>query len=127
MARANSILRKSIPEWRVHGNYFPLEESGLTLQDIAYFNLVRCRTLNNSRPRVGVVRNCLGHFERWLMLLQPKVLIFIGKWAHDRAGRVASARGVPIGCINRDRSLNASERAANRDQVASLVRKVPSA
>jgi hypothetical protein len=39
------VMEDFVPSWPVHGNYFPLRECGLTLQDIAYCNTVRCRTV----------------------------------------------------------------------------------
>jgi uracil-DNA glycosylase len=81
----NSVLQQFIPQWPV-GNYFPLEESSLTLEDIAYFNLVRCRTRGDAKPGINTVTNCLrAHFGRWLDQLSPRVVVFIGKWTADRA------------------------------------------
>jgi len=75
----DSVLSRFVPEWPVHGNYFPLEECGLTLDEIAYFNVVRCRTHRNSVPGRHAVNNCMHHFKRWVEILQPNVVVFIGK------------------------------------------------
>lgn len=122
MSRLNTVLLDFIPDWPIHGNYFPLRECGLDLQDIAYFNIVRCRTQGNSVPGAPVVRNCLGHFDRWMALLRPKVLVFIGKWAHEKASHVAAARGIPTTYMNRERSLSSDGRAENRAQVIAFIR-----
>lgn len=122
MADLSLILLEFIPDWPVHGSYFPLAECGLGLEDIAYFNVVRCRTIGNSAPGVGVVRNCLPHFDRWLAQLNPRVLVFVGKWAHDQAAHLARARGIPFGFMNRERSLSTAERIANREAIVQLVR-----
>ena len=42
----SSVLESFVPRWPVHGSYFPLQECGLTLQDIAHCNIVRCRTVS---------------------------------------------------------------------------------
>jgi len=72
------ILLNSVSSWKVQ-EYFPLNESGLSLQDIAYFNVVRCRTQSNSAPGKNVVGNCLLHFENWISFFSPAVVVFIGK------------------------------------------------
>ena len=122
MEALNRILLEFIPAWPVHGSYFPLEECGLQLDEIAYFNVVRCRTLGNSAPGTGLVSNCLGHFDRWLELLAPRIVVFIGKWAHDRASHLAERRGIPVAFMNRERSLSQEERYANRKSVVEAVR-----
>jgi hypothetical protein len=122
MTSLNKVLLDFVPDWPVHGNYFPLQECGLRLEDIAYFNVVRCRTQANTPPGSGVVRNCLDHFDRWLALLRPRVLVFIGKWAFDQAGHLAARRGIPAGFMNRERSLSTAKRVENREEVVALVR-----
>lgn len=123
MDELGRVLLEFVPDWPVSGNYFPLAECGLHLNDIAYFNVVRCRTVNNSVPSANLVRNCLEHFDRWLDLLQPRVVVFIGKWAHDIAAEKAIRRGIPVTFMNRMRSLSAGERNANRQSVVDLVRR----
>ena len=55
-----AVAEHFIPEWPIHGRYFPLTESGLSLSQIAYCNIVRCRTRGNATPRAAVARRCLG-------------------------------------------------------------------
>jgi hypothetical protein len=54
----HSILRDFIPRWPVHGSYFPLTECGLDLDEIAYCDLVRCRTVSNRTPPAQVATAC---------------------------------------------------------------------
>lgn len=122
MRDLNQVLLNFVPEWPVHGSYFPLSECGLTLNDIAYFNVVRCRTQGNSAPGKHVIDNCLSHFRNWVETLQPHVVIFIGKWAFDKAGHIPSQLGIPCDFMNRERSLSNAARADNRNRVVSLVR-----
>lgn len=118
-----AVLRVFIPQWPVHGTYFPLAESGLTLEDIAYCNIVRCRTLADRPPGTKLVANCLSqHFAHWLALLQPRAVVFIGKWAAERGGPVVEAAGIPYKFMNRQRSLSSVERAENRNSVVNFVR-----
>lgn len=119
----HKVLQDFIPQWPVHGNYFPLAESGLSLQDIAYFNVVRCRTRGDAKPGVNTVNSCLdNHFGRWLDSLAPRVVVFIGKWAADHASDEVGRRGIPFGFMNRQRSLSSLERDQNRRAVVQLVR-----
>jgi hypothetical protein len=117
--RLYRVLLQFVPEWPVQRNYFPLTESGLGLEDIAYCNVVRCRTVENAAPANALVQNCLRHFDEFVEVVQPKVVVFIGKWAHDRA---ADRLGdIPYAFMNRMRSLSSIERQQNREEVVSLV------
>ena len=116
MSKLTQVLHTFVPKWPIHGNYFPLKECGLELDDIAYFNVVRCRTEENSSPGKGVIGNCLKHFDAWVDLLHRKVLIFLGKWAFKAAGHIPVQRGIRYAFINRDRSLNKKE----RDQIEAV-------
>jgi len=116
-----AILRDFMPLWRILDS-FPLIECGLTLDDIAYCNIVRCRTTDDRAPRRGVSNNCAAlHFDRWLGLLQPKVVVFLGWWPYERGSAFVHARGIAQDYINRSRSLSANDRAKNRERVAKLV------
>lgn len=118
----HSVLQAFIPKWPVHGNYFPLAECGLSLKDIAYFNVVRCRTTSDAKPGISTVDSCLhSHFGRWLDLLAPRVVVFIGKWAADRGSHEVERRGIPFAYMNRQRSLSSLQRTENRKSVIQIV------
>jgi uracil-DNA glycosylase len=118
-----AVLASFIPQWPVHGNYFPLRECGLTLNDIAYCNAVRCRTRDDRAPNKLLTSTCISHhFIRWLELLQPRVVVFIGKWAAQQGGAYVAAAGIPYAYMNRQRSLSSNERTENRESVVQLVR-----
>jgi hypothetical protein len=116
------LLDVFIPKWPVHGNYFPLAECALSLEDIAYFNAVRCRTLGNAPPAPKLAENCKPHLARWLELLAPQVVVFIGKWAAEQGGDQVRRCGIPFAYMNRQRSLSTAGRAENRNEVIALVR-----
>jgi hypothetical protein len=121
-ARLLQVAADFIPYWPLHQRHFPLKECGLSLNQIAYMNIVRCRTTDNRAPTQPLVRTCLRlHFERWLDFLSPRVVVFLGKWAFDRGRAVVERRGIPTDFVNRNRSLNRLERSENRERVASLV------
>ena len=124
MKALERVLSRFVPEWPVYRNYFPLSECGLTLSDTAYLNVVRCRTQGNSVPGRFVINNCLHHFRHWIEVLQPNVVVFIGKWAFDKAGHIPNQLGIPCDFMNRERSLSSTERIENRNRVVAMVRNV---
>jgi len=118
-----NVMDAFVPSWPVHGRYFPLAECGLTLQDIAYCNAVRCRTVSNTTPSNRLATNCVtAHFQHWLILLEPCVVVFIGKWAHDQCRAITESMGIPSAYMNRQRSLSGAERIQNREEVVRVVR-----
>jgi len=122
--KLHQVLQQFVPEWPVQRNYFPLEESRLGLEDIAYCNVVRCRTEGNATPSNSLVENCFEHFDSFVRTIEPKVVVFIGKWAFERAAHRLG--GIPCAFMNRLRSLSAVERRENRNTVAELVRSMAS-
>jgi uracil-DNA glycosylase len=129
-----TVARGFMPSWRVHQDYFPLRECGLTLDQLAYTNIVRCRTarfnlktqkLEDTPPNRRVAAQCASlHFTHWVDLLKPRVIIFLGKYAHDYGASVAMEREIPCGFLNRERSRSPTLRNADRERVAALVRKI---
>ena len=121
----DSLLEAFIPRWPVHGSYFPLAECGLSLRDIAYCNIVRCRTTDDKSPGRATIANCTStHFARCLAFLEPRVVVFIGKWAAEHGAGPVQRAGIPFAFMNRQRSLSSEGRAANRAEVIALVRGV---
>lgn len=124
MTEMQSVLTQIIPSWPVAGKYFPLVDCQLELKDIAYFNLVRCRTKGNSPPNKRMTQMCVNsHVEDWLKFLKPRVVICIGKWSHDRISPKLDEIGIPHSYMNRMRSLSSEERKENKQRVVALVRK----
>ena len=120
----NCIHETIIPTWPVC-RHFPLVESGLALRDIAYTNAVRCRTERNTAPLRRVVAACTSsHLAGWLDWLEPRLVVCIGKWAHDAIAPLVRARGISSTFVNRRRDLSSKLREENREAVAALVRQV---
>jgi hypothetical protein len=116
------ILKEFLPLIPLQQKYFPLEECGLKLEEISYCNLIRCRTEEDRRPRRQLAKNCIEeHFTHWLTLLQPAVVIFLGKWAYDRGKVTVEKQNIPCDFINRQRSLSAQKRKENLNKIAELV------
>ena len=115
----HDFLFGDIQTWDVW-NYFPLKEANLQFGDIAYLNLVRCRTNCNSPPTAGLWRVCRReHFEPWLDWLKPNVVVCIGKWSHDRV-KDSLARGIPHDFVQRRTS--SIEHRNNLERVARLIK-----
>ena len=122
-AELSSVLGNFIPQWPVTNNYFPLSDCGLTLEDISYCNVIRCRTVSDKKPNQLLAQECINeYFAHWLRLLAPNVVIFIGKWAWEQGHSAVAQAGIPCSYMNRQRSLSSDERTANRAEVATLVR-----
>jgi uracil-DNA glycosylase len=117
-----AILNDYIPQFTIH-SYFVLDQCGLTLDDIAYFNLVRCRTQDNHEPRKVISDACSEHFTRWLRLLQPRAIVFIGLLVQRRSAALADAERIPHTAINRSRYLSTEERDENQREVVRFVRR----
>ncbi|MGD0865442.1 MAG: uracil-DNA glycosylase family protein [Rhizomicrobium sp.] len=118
-----TVLRRFVPTWPVCRSYFPFEEAGLTLDEVAYCNVVRCRTHHNAPPSKLMVSECTeNHFSRWLDILRPRAVVFIGKLARDRGARFARDRQIPFDFMNRERSLPSEARVENRNRVVAFVK-----
>ncbi len=120
----SSILREVMKLWPVYTRHFPLRKLGLELDQVAYFNVVCCRTTENTLPGRDSVSHCIdAHLKRWLELLEPRVVIFLGTWAFKRAGHIVRELHIPCDYINRNRSLDKRARTENRERVITLVQR----
>ena len=116
------IMLKFVPEWPVQKSYFPLKECGLGLEDIAYCNIVRCRTSENTKPSKRIAQNCIEeHLVSLINTIEPKIIVCIGKWAYDQLILLLKDKSITVTYMNRDRSLSRNERLANRKLVVATV------
>lgn len=132
LAALLDIARGFMPSWRIHQDYFPLAECRVSLDDLAYINVVRCRTarfnhkkqkMEDTPPNRRVAEECVAtHFTRWVKLLRPRAIIFLGKYAWDYGREVASAMSIPADYLDRERSRPTHLRNDDRARVAALVR-----
>ena len=60
-----NVLDGIMPTWPVVTKHFPLAECGLQLDDIAYVNVVRCRTHNNGTPGTKIIQACVSNHVCW--------------------------------------------------------------
>lgn len=57
-------------------------------------NVIKCRPANDRQPHVGEIVRCLPYLERQIALIQPKVIVALGKVASNALLRRADAEGV---------------------------------
>lgn len=125
LAEFRSTMEEFSPSWALFQRYLPLSDCGLQLDQIAYFNVVRCRTFRNASPRIVTTRMCIkNHFQGWLRILRPNCVIFLGKWGHDEAGHVPQKLGICTDFLDRSRSLSRAVRASNRQRIIELVKRI---
>lgn len=62
------------------------------------------------------------HFEKWVRQLNPKVVVFVGKWASDNGSHLVNKHNIPNIFVNRMRSLSGPARQQNLNDVARFVR-----
>jgi putative transcriptional regulator len=124
MENLQSLLEQAMPYWTIYAQVVSplLTRCDLTLADIAYFNAVRCPTINNSTPSTIMVANCKFHLDHWLEWLQPEAVVCIGKKVYRDVRPILTRYNIPHTYINRDRSLSGVERMKNMDEVARFVR-----
>lgn len=108
-------------DWPIYKRHFQFHEVGLTLDDIAYCNVVRCRTKNNAALSKTLIHNCSEHFRASIETLKPRLIIFIGKAAY-KAALDQLPDTVKSEYINRQRSLSNIERNENRQRVVDLIK-----
>lgn len=119
------VVRAYAEHWPITRAHFPLQQCGLSLDDIAYCNVVRCRTTRDAAPGPRLVGACVStHFEQWLDLLKPRLVVFIGRWAADR-GAAACARHDDIEYVwlSRQRNLAREDRVNGIAAVVDAVRR----
>lgn len=119
----NKVLKDFIPQWDLFKDHVPLVQCGLSIEDIAYTNIVRCRTLKNGTPGQRLFDQCIdAHFARWLDLLSPKVVVFLGKKAWEQGCSAVSTLSIPCTFVNRQRYLLQAAKDENQAEVIALVK-----
>ena len=56
-----------------------LRDAGLAREDVRITNCVRCRPPDNRDPHTAELENCRGYLERELDLLDPELIVTLGK------------------------------------------------
>lgn len=75
-----------------------LESIGLDRQKVFITNVVKCRPPSNRDPHVAEVRACAPYLERQLALVQPRLVVTLGRFAMERFfsdGLISEIHGQP--------------------------------
>lgn len=84
-----------------------LQTAGMRREDVFITNVVKCRPPGNRDPKDDEVAACAAYLDRQIDLIQPKVIVALGKPASRRLtgtnkpmgalrGRWSSYRGIPL-------------------------------
>jgi uracil-DNA glycosylase len=70
--------------------------AGIARGDVFIANVVRCRPPENRSPRVGEIRACAGWLREQIRLIDPRVVVVLGRFAlqHFRpVGKITELQG----------------------------------
>ncbi len=84
-----------------------LRAIGMSRDAVFIANILKCRPPNNRDPKPGEVAECRGYLERQIELIQPKIILAVGKIAaqnllgsNETVGRLRSRHhvlnGIPL-------------------------------
>jgi DNA polymerase len=59
-----------------------LSKAGIKRSEIFITNVVKCRPPNNRRPQSNELIACMGHLERQISLVSPKIICILGSTAY---------------------------------------------
>lgn len=60
-----------------------LEKIGLRRSDVFITNVIKCRPPKNRNPKASEIENCAAYLERQLIMLQPDVVVLLGRVAME--------------------------------------------
>jgi uracil-DNA glycosylase len=82
------------------------------MERVAYINAVRCRTAGNAAPGKAVIQACRTHLARWLDVLRPRGVVYLGTFAETHTSDLLRQRNIQYVAISRQRSLASEQRQA---------------
>jgi DNA polymerase len=75
-----------------------LESIGMTRQDVFITNVIKCRPPGNRDPLPEEIRSCEPYLDRQIGLIQPTVVVTLGRFSMARAfpkARISRIHGEP--------------------------------
>jgi DNA polymerase len=75
-----------------------LESIGLDRKKVFISNVVKCRPPGNRDPHVAEVKACTRYLDRQLELIQPRLIVTLGRFAMDYFfpdGLISEIHGLP--------------------------------
>lgn len=94
------------------------------MERVAYINAVRCRTSENAAPGKAVVQACRTHLARWLDVLAPRGVVYLGTFAEAHTSDLLLQRRIRYVSISRQRSLSAERRQAQMAAATAFIAEV---
>lgn len=76
-----------------------LSVAGLTREDVFITNVIKCRPPSNRNPKTGEVSACIGHLNRQMEAIRPRLVCILGSIALRYLlgkGSITQARGTPV-------------------------------
>lgn len=100
------------------------KDTNLSLDDVAIFNIVKCRTLDNRQPSNKAFENCKElHFEKWIKILNPKKAVYFGKVPYDKTLVEIAKYNLKSEFLNRERKLNRDDREKEITKIVHFIKK----
>ena len=75
-----------------------LEMIGLSREDVYICNVLKCRPPRNRDPQIGEIEACRPHLDRQIELIQPKMVVTLGRFSMARwfpNARISRIHGQP--------------------------------
>lgn len=75
-----------------------LEMIGLSREDVYICNALKCRPPRNHDPQIGEIEACRPHLDRQIELIQPKMVVTLGRFSMARwfpNARISRIHGQP--------------------------------
>jgi uracil-DNA glycosylase family 4 len=75
-----------------------LESIGMTRQDVYIANVIKCRPPGNRDPLPDEIESCKPYLDQQIELIQPKLLVTLGRFSMARAfpkARISEVHGQP--------------------------------
>jgi DNA polymerase len=76
-----------------------LSVAGLAREDVFITNVLKCRPPSNRNPRTAEVSACIGHLNRQMEVIRPRLVCVLGSIALRYLlgkGSITQARGTPV-------------------------------
>jgi uracil-DNA glycosylase family 4 len=76
-----------------------LDSIGMKRENVYITNVVRCRPPGNRDPESGEIQACSGYLERQIQLINPKVIVTLGRYSMARYmpnAKISSVHGKAI-------------------------------
>lgn len=85
-----------VKKWKLFDNFHVLTNLDILPSQIAFTNVVKCRTTDNNGLGQPLIRKCSYHLENEIKALEPKFVITLGAPARDEIKRLPKDKKVNV-------------------------------